>query len=173
MVQKGSKKRPGMGSKRHQNDLKMMPKRCQNDPGSTPKMVPKWSQNYPISIRIGSTMAQKRSKRSKVTTKPVKKKSSKPSQKCMETLKSHSGSFQIHPLTAHFHRQKRRIWPFFKQNKCFYRRKWACFCTILVNFGRNLHILPSLESFCLILQSPSQNITKKPQNDRKNGLKTG
>ena len=46
------------------------------------------------------------------------------------------------------------------------------FRTILhyVNFGRNLHILPSLGLFCLMLQSTSQ---KKRQNWRKNGPKMG
>ena len=37
--------------------------------------------------------------------------------------------------------------------------------------GRGDNKMPSLASFCLILRSTSQNITKKPQNDRKNGPK--
>ena len=54
----------------------------------------------------------------------------------------------------------------------FYRWKKACFAQFCITwiFGRNLHILPSLGLFCLMLQSTSQ---KKRQNWRKNGPKMG
>ena len=55
----------------------------------------------------------------------------RPSSNCLKTLKIHSGPFQTHPLTAHFHRLKRRFYRFFKQNKCFICEKgliFAQFC---------------------------------------------
>ena len=87
--------------------------------------------------------------------------------KCIKTLKTHSVYFQEHPLTAHFHRLKRRFSPFSKQNKACFSK----FCIILLTFGRNFAyiFLSSLASFRLPLQSTSQNITKKKS--RKNGQK--
>ena len=86
-----------------------------------------------------------------------------------------TGYFQMHPLTAHLHRLKLPFSLFFKQIKCFIAEKgllFAQFCIFWVNFGRKLHIFFAFpSSFCLNLQSTSQSITKKSQNDHENGLK--
>ena len=124
--------------KRPQNVAKPMGKRhknaptwCQIDPKVTlkwpqndPKMVqnhhrntPFWSKSSPKMARynlIGSIMAHKRPKYQK-NKKPNKNTTQKPSRRaanCIKILKIYSGCFQTHPLTAHFHRSKRRFWPF-------------------------------------------------------------
>ena len=87
---------------------------------------------------------------------------------CMDQdgSRNHSGCFQTHHIAAHCHRLKRRVWPVFKQNKCFIGEKGACFCTqfCIVFFWIVAEIcifLPSFASFCLSLQSTSQNIRQK------------
>ena len=142
------------------------PKMVQNHPKMTlfwsyfgPKMVPKWPYIAPDRVKNGS-------KRVKKGPKTVQK-SSRPSSNCLKTLKIHSGPFQTHPLTAHFHRLKRRFWPFFKQNKCFIAEKgliFAQFCIFLVNFGRNLHIFAFS---CIILRIFAVNFAKHHQKTAK------
>ena len=152
-----------MGSKRHQHDTKMMPKPYQkwslSDPKMTldrPKMVQKSPQNGPILVpklvQSWPYMAPDRVKNgsktvkrgSKVTLNNVQK-SSRPSSNCLKTLKIHSGPFQMHPLTAHFHRLKCRFWPVFKQNNCFIAEKRLV-------FAHFRWILAEFSYFCLLLQ---------------------
>ena len=153
------------------SDPKMTPDRPKNGPKSPqndPILVLFWSKNGPKMVQkwpyiapIGSKMAQNGSKRGQKGPKTVQK-SSRPSSNCLKTLKIHSGPFQTHPLTAHFHRLKRRFWPFFKQNKCFIGEKglvFAQFCIFLVNFGGSLHIFAFP---CIILLNFAVNFAKHP-----------
>ena len=101
-----------------------------------PKMVPKWSQNGPIyGPRQGQKWVKKRSKKGEKRSK-VAKTRSKVIQTFIKVDKNtqiNSVHFQAHPLTAHFHRLKRRFWPVFKQNRCFIgktRLVFAQFCTL-------------------------------------------
>ena len=160
MAQKGPK-RPQNGvkttPKRPQNDAKMIPKWPQSDPGSTqkwskitpkssqngPMLVPKWPYVAPDRVK----MAQKGSKGGQKGPKTVQK-SSRPSSNCLKTLKIHPGPFQTHPLTAHFHRLKRRFWPFFQQNKCFIPEKGLAFAQFLHDFGESW---PNFAYICLPL----------------------
>ena len=76
-----------------------------------------WPKKYRFSVFLGlkrpknsqnwSKMAQKRSKGVKLAQN-----SSRPSSNCLKILKTHSECFQTYPLTATFHRLKRRFWPF-------------------------------------------------------------
>ena len=107
----------------------------------------------------------------------IVQKSSRPSQTCIETRRLHAAHFQARPLTAHFHRLKRRFDSFLKAKQVFYRRKkglvFAQFCIFSVNFRRSLHIFAFS---CIILLTFAVNFPKhhkKPQNDHKNGPKMG
>ena len=86
---------------------------------------------------------------------------------CIKTLKINSGCFQIYPLTAHFHRLKRRFDRFFKQNKCLMGDQGHVLdnsCLILVNFGRILHILAV---YCIILLNVAVNFPNHHQKNTK------
>ena len=85
-----------------------------------------------------------------------------------KTLRIHPGCSQARPLTAPFHRLKRRFWPFCQQKQVLNREKKTYFCTIFVNFGRNLHIYAYSCIALLIYALNPQYTTKQPQNDRKN-----
>ena len=102
-----------------QNGIKMTPKRAQNDAKmilSDHKMTPDRPRNHfdPFWPVLGPYdpflfLAPKRSKM--VKKQKVTKNRSKVIWtfiKVHKTLKIHSGYFQTHPLTAHFHRLKRR-----------------------------------------------------------------
>ena len=98
-----------------------------SDPGSTPNNGPKLPQNHPkmvlfcsqngpkmalYSPRYGQKWLKRGWERGQKWPKQTARKSSRPSSNCLKTLKIHPGCFQIHPLIAHFHRLKRRFWPF-------------------------------------------------------------
>ena len=78
--------------------------------------------------------------------------------------KTHSVSFQTHPLAAQLSYVETSILTVFNINKCFIGEKKAVL-SIFALLGRNLAefciFVPSLASFCLSLQLTSQNINKK------------
>ena len=111
------KKMPKWSQKWCRNDAKMIPKWphvTPIDPKKWSKITLFWSQDGPkrtLWPQIGSKWLKGVKKVQKWPT--TVQKSSRPSSSRIKTLKIHSGYFQTHPLTAHFHRLKRRCWPFF------------------------------------------------------------
>ena len=113
-------------TKTTENDAKTMPKWSLNNPKVTPdrpKNGTKSPKNGPVLVTKGQKMAlhmpggvKNGSKRVRKMVKSSRKnlqKSTRPSSKCIKILRIHSGHFQAHLLIAHFHKVKRRFWPFF------------------------------------------------------------
>ena len=154
-----------MGSKRHQNepqnDAKTMPKWSQNDPNNDPGSTQKWSKITPKRPYFGPKWSQNGLKMGSKGAQTVQK-SSRHSPNCIKTLKIHSGPFQTHPLTARFHRLKRRFWPFLSKTSVLQPKK-ASFCTILHNFDEFWQKFAYFCIPCIILLNFAVNFPKHHQ----------
>ena len=99
-----------------------MPKRCQNNPKVTPKwsrMDPKNSPKSPKMTLFGPKNGPKMTLYSRQVGLKMAQKRSKSTQNTQNQL----SIFPDAPLDAHFHRLKRRFWPFFKRSKRFIGEK--------------------------------------------------